>query len=563
MHLVVDVLIVVSIFLLALCFPKARVPRLRWWPTLADWCDAHRVAFYIGLGSGVFLFQVFLVGLAGPPQPTTTDEFSYLLAADTFARGRLTNPTHPMWEHFESANIIHVPSYQSKYPPGQGLMLALGKAAFGRPIVGVWISMSLAYVAVAWMLFAWLPPRWAVFGCLLTVLNVPMMCIWGQTYWGGAVAMAGGALVFGALRRIVAEPKARDAFAMGAGLFVLAISRPYEGLVASLPVAVILMVFWLRKYRTPTEFRHFGRRVVCPLVVSLGIGGIFITTYNFRTTNDPFKMPYQVWLEQYHSIKTIHDNLFFFRFDPATSEMPPRAFVDDPPREAWYDWYGRMSNVPGKLFLFWTFFASVLLTPALLAALFALRSHWTQLALAAAILVTTAVVLQATHGYSHYLAPVACLLIFLLVHGFRSLRIWQRGKSAGGQFAFAGLTAMCVLAFAVNLIQFASKPALLANQIQWPQHRRDLQQRLAADGDKHLVIVRYPRDGDRYLACGEWVYNPADIDSADVIWARDLGSKKNQRLLQYYADRQIWILDPVDVKIARYQADTHSHLAGR
>ncbi len=139
------------------------------------------------------------------PQPQIHDEFSYLLAADTFAHGRLSNPTHPLWVHFESMHIIQQPTYASKYPPGQGMMLATGQVLTGFPIVGVWLSTALACAAICWMLMAWMPSRWALLGGFLAVLH-PTVFFWSQGYWGGSVAMLGGALLLALLGGSVESP---------------------------------------------------------------------------------------------------------------------------------------------------------------------------------------------------------------------------------------------------------------------------------------------------------------------------------------------------------------------
>jgi hypothetical protein len=40
------------------------------------------------------------------------------------------------------------------------------------------------------------------------------------------------------------------------------------------------------------------------------------------------------------------------------------------------------------------------------------------------------------------------------------------------------------------------------------------------------------------------VYNPADIDTAKVVWAMDMGAARNQELIDYYKDRQVWLVEP-------------------
>jgi len=59
-------------------------------------------------------------------------QFRQLLMADTFAHGRISNPTHPMWVPFESYAIIKKPTYRSPFTPlchrlieDQGLRLVI------------------------------------------------------------------------------------------------------------------------------------------------------------------------------------------------------------------------------------------------------------------------------------------------------------------------------------------------------------------------------------------------------------------------------------------------------
>jgi hypothetical protein len=73
-----------------------------------------------------------------------------------------------------------------------------------------------------------------------------------------------------------------------------------------------------------------------------------------------------------------------------------------------------------------------------------------------------------------------------------------------------------------------------------PGGRMAVNSRLAALSGEQLVFVRYYRQH----TFDEWVYNPAGIDRARVVWARDLGASENQTLLRYYPRRTAWLLEP-------------------
>jgi hypothetical protein len=488
------------------------------------------------------------------PQPRIHDEFSYLLAADTFAHGRVTNPPHPLWVHFESYHIIHQPTYASKYPPAQGLILAAGQVIGGHPIVGIWISIGLACAAICWMLQGWLPPRWALLGGLLAVLHPGLLLRWGQNYWGGAMAVIGGALVFGALRRIVRRPpRVHNAMLMGVGLAILANSRPFEGLIVSLPVALVLLGWMIGKNGPAVGVSM--RRIALPILAVLALTGTAMGYYNLRVTGDPLRMPYQV-----HEMTYVMRPFFIFR-DYSRPEPTYRHEVmldyyrpGDRKRETYrqkivpdlYDMVPIVGTalrrthelsrpVMKRVKRLWKFYFGLVLTVPLIMLPWVLRDKWMRFALlTCGVLIA---ILVSRWFIPHYGAPMTALVFLIVLQSMRHLRLWRWHGKPAGQLTVQAIPVICAAWLILSLGQKVPvKPAHA-----WSLERARMLAELKKDGEPHLVIVRYPA---KYpWTKGEWVYNEADIDRAKVVWAREMDADQNLRLLEYFNDRQVWLLE--------------------
>jgi hypothetical protein len=474
-------------------------------------------------------------------KPRVHDEFSYLLAADTFAHGRLSNPTHPLWAHFESIHIIQQPTYASKYPPALGLVLAAGQVIGGHPIVGVWISVALASAALCWMLLAWLPPWWAILGSLLAALHPGILLRWGQSYWGGALAVAGGALLFGAMRRILRRPRVGDAVALGLGLAILANSRPYEGLVVSLPVAVVLLLWMFGKNGPPLQVSI--TRTVLPIFMVLTLTGMAMGYYNLRVTGDPLRMPYLVHESTYAMAP------FFLWQNPRPEPIYRHEIIRNHHARA-LSHYMEQQSIGGlvkasvqKVKELWNFYQGsyqprLVLTLPLFILPLVLRDRWPRFALLTCGVLLAALAME-TWVAPHYAAPVIGLVFALVIQAMRHLRMWRwRGRPTGRFMVWT----ICVLAVTSFIIAFGQQ--IQKKSSGWGTERARILAQLKEDGRRHLVIVRYGTlDIPFDRGYREWVYNEADIDGAKVVWARDMGTTHNRKLLEYFKDRNVWLVE--------------------
>jgi hypothetical protein len=302
------------------------------------------------------------------------------------------------------------------------------------------------------------------------------------------------------------------------GLAILANSRPFEGLVVSLPAALVLVAWVLGKGRPAIRVTMF--HVVLPALIVLFLAAVLMGINNYCVTGNVFVLPYQAYEAQRNQTHLTPDIVKTLHLQSVSDFV---QLVCRRCNRAWFFYIGLLLTVP-------------------LAVLPWRRDRWTWFALSTCGLFLAAIILFETYFLPHYVAPVAGLMLILVLQGMRQMRTWHRHGKATGQFLVRALLLCMVISFL--LMRWLQYEWVLNDWYRTPRpwnfYRAQIRSQLEEEGGIHLVMVRY---APKHNWNNEWVYNEADIDASKVVWSHDLDESQNRNLLAYFNDRRVWTVE--------------------
>ncbi len=412
---------------------------------------AHRKRLAVAVvGATAFLLRLATLPVNPIPLPFIHDDFSFLLAADTFASGRLTNPTPAMWTHLEAIHITMKPTYMSMYFPAQGMLLAAGKVLTGHAWFGLLCVTALMCAAICWMLQAWLPPTWALLGGMLAVLRLGMFSYWINTYaGGGSVAALGGALVLGALPRLMKEGRFRHGMLLAVGVALLSISRPYEGLLLCVPVAVVL-AHWILFAPGKPPANALLRRSALPVLLIVAAGA-WMGYYNYRVFGNPLTPPYKIDRATYAVVP-------YWVWQPLRPQPVYRHKIMQEfycqAELANYEAIHSLSRfIPQNLLKVLKtvlFFAGIALIPPLIMLPRVLMDRRIRFLIFCALVFAVGQLAE-VFFFPHYLAPLTAAFYAIGLQAMRHLRLWNPGGRPVGVGLVRLTVALCVALIVVRL----------------------------------------------------------------------------------------------------------------
>jgi hypothetical protein len=204
-------------------------------------------------------------------------------------------------------------------------------------------------------------------------------------------------------------------------------------------------------------------------------------------------------------------------------------------------WRGFLERGFEKVVSGWQFYLGPLLTIPLLALPWIIGQRRMRLPLVICVAMIAGLAVQ-TWTFPHYFAPATGALYLIIVQGLRHLRLWQGERGTGRDL----VRAVPVLACAMIVLRVTAAASHTPIEPAWPRgnlERVALVRELNEMPGQHLVVVRYGTHHDIHR---EWVWNEASIDSAKIVWARDMGQARNIELVRYFAHRRVWQINADD-----------------
>ncbi len=544
-HRLVKVLEIMAALALTLALVKPRAGAA-WFAAVEKrlhWAATHpRVGFSLAVAFPLIARAVMLPWFP-PPNPIVHDEFSYLLQADTFAQGRVTNPTPAEPRHYETEYTLLTPTYASQYQPAGGLMLALGQVLFSHPWWGVWISVGLMCGTLYWALGTVMPAAWALFGACVAALQFGIFGIWMNSYFGGAVSATAGAIVFGSLASLRDRRHwLRTAILCGLGLILLFATRPLEGVIWS-AVTIVYGAFSLRGLSGTMP------RLIGPFAVVCLAGAGLLAWYNWRITGSAATPPYLAYRQVYGTPQPYwwQRPVVIDHFD--YPEIRDNYLNQVRLYDARYSLSAMLGAERDRLRDFWRFFVGPFLTPALLFLGFLARDRrirpWLWIsALFIADKATYHAWFPAQNG------PATVLIVLVLVQCWRHLRSWQRERSFGLAASRSLMAAFCAAVF-LGGIGRAAEPILPASfrhivpiweSLYPPKRLRDDVTRiLEKTPGQHLLFVKY---APGHCFCEEWVFNGAEPKSQRVVYLRPDTPRSDAAIVRDFPGFDVWVVEP-------------------
>jgi len=528
---------------------------VKWPATPPAWCDplrrlSRRPALACLLpGVLSVALRLALLPWLPVPDPIVPDEYSHLFLAKTFEAGRLANPPHALWQHFETLQVISQPTFSSMYLAGQACFLVLGKAIAGHEFAGVLLSTALMCSVMTWFLRAYLPPGWALWGGVFAAVRFGAASYWNNSYWGGSVAALGGALALGAFPRLTQKWRPVHAVAFVTGLLLVVNTRPWEGLALGLILGIATTVELFRAPRITAKSIRTSAAVALSIAA---LGGLGMALHFKAVTGNAFTVPYQVNQRQYG-------------WPMSLPWFPVRSIEYRHPELALYqEWeigqhemVTKLAHIPAGLLVkfnfLWRFYFGVVGFGAFLFADRIWRNRRQRVIWLATGGALLALALEQT-GYPHYIAPAAPAMVLFVVAGVRRLMHCRiRRLSLGPPVVYSIIPVMLIIVGVQAFKVAPGGPPGTGIFVTWccletrEFDRQPIVRQLRVEPGDHLVFVRYEH---KAFDTNEWVYNEPDIDSSRIVFARDMGAAKNQELIRYYPRRRVWSVVVMDRKAA-------------